>query len=226
MGTGRGHPDRGKLRVRRRPCLVCGTPSTTVPSTSCLLADTRTPSPSDRHSPRNACAGCAAEHRLATTRSSGDTSSPAVSADLTRVRTCTRCTRAATSSSARGQGGGCRTPFDETARLTAHLNARKSRPVVLVAADFSADAEVRYADVVARRDAIRAAWQAEGEPLLATGSTGQLVEHPLVKMLREHDLLCDRLGASVRRRHSGPAPSAVLTPTIGQSPASKLRAVK
>jgi hypothetical protein len=76
-------------------------------------------------------------------------------------------------------------------------------------ADFFEDAEVRYRDAVARRDAIRDAWQAEGSPLLATGSTGQLVEHPYVKMLREHDVLVDRLAASVRKRHRGPNPSAV-----------------
>jgi hypothetical protein len=59
-------------------------------------------------------------------------------------------------------------------------------------------------------------------PLLTTGSTGQLVEHPYMKMLREHDLLVDRLGAVLRKRHRGPQPSAVVTP----SPAAKLRAVK
>jgi hypothetical protein len=95
-----------------------------------------------------------------------------------------------------------------------------------VSADFSADAESRYAEAVARRDAIRDAWNAEGQPLLATGSTGQLVEHPLVKMLREHDLLVDRLAGAVRKRNRGPEPSAVLKPSIGASPATKLRAVR
>ncbi len=88
--------------------------------------------------------------------------------------------------------------------------------------DFFAEAEKsRYTEAVARRDAIRDAWEAEGAPLLASGSTGQLVEHPLVKMLREHDLLCDRLGGVIRKRHRGPQPSAVLQP----SPAAKLWAV-
>jgi hypothetical protein len=91
-----------------------------------------------------------------------------------------------------------------------------------VSADFFSEAESRYREAVYRRDAIREAWQAEGAPLLTTGSTGQLVEHPLVKMLREHDLLCDRLGAVIRKRHRGPQPSAVLKP----SPAAKLRAVR
>jgi hypothetical protein len=95
-----------------------------------------------------------------------------------------------------------------------------------VTADFFAEAEARYREAVARRDAIQAAWEAEGSPLLARGSTGQLVEHPLVKMLRDHDLLVDRLAAAARRAHRGPVPSAVLKPSIGESPAAKLRAVK
>ena len=90
----------------------------------------------------------------------------------------------------------------------------------------AADAESRYAEAVARRDAIREAWEAEGSPLLTTGSTGQLVEHPFVKMLRLHDLLVDRLAVAVRMRHRGPEPSAVIKPSIGESPAAKLRAVE
>jgi len=84
------------------------------------------------------------------------------------------------------------------------------------------DAEGRYLEAVGRRDAIRDTWEAEGRPLLTSGSTGQLVEHPLVKMLRDHDLLVDRLSAAPRDRRRGRPPSAVISP----SPASKLRAVK
>jgi hypothetical protein len=94
-----------------------------------------------------------------------------------------------------------------------------------VTATLDTDAEGRYADAVARRDAIRTAWEAEGSPLLTTGSTGQLVEHPFVKMLRLHDVLVDRLAHTVRKRHAGPEPSAVMKPSIGESPAAKLRAV-
>ena len=92
--------------------------------------------------------------------------------------------------------------------------------------DFFEDAERRYLEAVTRRDAIRDAWEADGSRLLATGSTGQLVEHPYLKMLRDHDLLVDRLGAVVvPRRHRGPEPSAVVKASIGESPAAKLRAV-
>jgi hypothetical protein len=91
-----------------------------------------------------------------------------------------------------------------------------------VSGDSFSEAEVRYSEAMARRDAIRDAWEAQGSPLLTTGSTGQLVEHPFVKMLREHDLLVDRLGSVIRKRHRGPEPSAVVTP----SPAAKLRALR
>jgi hypothetical protein len=88
-----------------------------------------------------------------------------------------------------------------------------------VTADFFSEAEGRYREAVARRDAIQEAWEAEGAPLLTTGSTGQLVEHPYVKMLRDHDLLVDRLGATVKKRHRGPDPSGVVKP----SPAARKR---
>jgi hypothetical protein len=78
-----------------------------------------------------------------------------------------------------------------------------------VSGDFFAEAEGRYAEAVARRDAIAEAWKAEGEPLLATGSTGQLVEHPFLRMLRDHDLLVDRLAARTRTSKLGRPPSAV-----------------
>jgi hypothetical protein len=91
-----------------------------------------------------------------------------------------------------------------------------------VSADFFSEAESRYTEAISRREAIGEAWEAAGSPLLAEGSTGQLVEHPYVKMLRDHDLLLDRLGAAARKRHRGPDPSGVVKP----SPASRLRAVR
>jgi hypothetical protein len=91
-------------------------------------------------------------------------------------------------------------------------------------ADFFAEAEARYREAGERRDAIRDQWEAEGSPLLATGSTGQLVEHPLVKMLREHDVLVDRLMQTTRKRNRGPEPSAVLKPS--PAAARRLKAVR
>jgi hypothetical protein len=70
------------------------------------------------------------------------------------------------------------------------------------------------------------AWQGEGCPLLDKGSKGQRVEHSYMRMLRLHDVLVDRLAAAMRVKHAGPEPSAVLIPSIGASPATRLRRVK
>ncbi|MGZ4394531.1 MAG: hypothetical protein ACXVZ2_04115 [Gaiellaceae bacterium] len=75
--------------------------------------------------------------------------------------------------------------------------------------DFLADAEACYLAACERRHAIWSAWIAEDSPLLSVGSTGQPIEHPLVRMLRDHDLLVDRLAAAAKVRHRGPVPSAV-----------------
>jgi len=85
--------------------------------------------------------------------------------------------------------------------------------------DQEADAITRYEEASARRAAIKELWDLEGSPLLSTGSQGQIVEHPLVKMLREHDLLVQKLSVDIKKSHRGPVPSAV----IRQSPAAKLR---
>ena len=73
---------------------------------------------------------------------------------------------------------------------------------------FSSEAEGRYLEAVARRDAIAEAWRAEGEPLLATGSTGQLVEHPFLRMLRDHDYSLI-VGGEDEASKMGRPPSAV-----------------
>jgi hypothetical protein len=139
--------------------------------------------------------------------------------------TCKRSADAATWFRELETGASEKSLDDFLAASLPHLSVRKFRSAVFVSADFSAEAEARYAEAVARPEAIRDAWEAEGSPLLATGSTGQLVEHPYVRMLREHDLLVDRLATAVKRRNRGPEPSAVLKPSIGKSPAAKLRAV-
>ncbi len=67
------------------------------------------------------------------------------------------------------------------------------------------DAVERYQGAVERRGLILEAWYELGRPILATGGqTGRnVVAHPLIQMLREADLLCDRLGKSVRQRRTG-----------------------
>lgn len=85
--------------------------------------------------------------------------------------------------------------------------------------------EQLHADALERLDSIKAQWVEAGSPLLANGSTGQLVEHPLVKMLREHEVLVARLAGDVRRKNRGPAPSAVLG-GVPASGSAKLRLAK
>ena len=78
--------------------------------------------------------------------------------------------------------------------------------------DHLADAEARYEAAVKRRASIAKEWNALGLPLFGEGSAGQLVEHPLVRMLREHDGLLDRLALPLRRAHRGPQSSTVVRP--------------
>ena len=118
-------------------------------------------------------------------------------------------------------GGGINTPGRDR-NTPRYLSEPKFDVLGFVSTDFFTEAENRYQETVERRNSIRDAWEAEGAPLLTTGSTGQLVEHPYVRMFREHDLLVDRLGAVIRKRHRGRQPSAVVTP----SPAARLRAVR
>lgn len=87
--------------------------------------------------------------------------------------------------------------------------------------DHEGEALSRYQEAQQRRDQIKSLWELEGSPLLSVGSTGQLIEHPLVKMLREHDLLVQKLAVDIRKAHRGPVPSAV----IKASPAARLREV-
>jgi hypothetical protein len=173
-----------------------------------------------RSSPRSSSAGSVIDLARRAILLSAATSFLEREADRRRERTRTPSTRAATLAGAGGYLENAEGPA-----VPRQLEARKFRFSDFVSADFFAEAEHRYLEAVARRDAISVAWEAENRPLLAVGSTGQLVEHPLVKMLREHDVLVDRLAASARRRHRGPEPSAVLKPTIGRSPAAKLRSV-
>lgn len=63
--------------------------------------------------------------------------------------------------------------------------------------DVFSDLENRYQDACARRQVVVEAWNLEGRPLLAAGSTGQLTEHPLMKQLNELDRLCDKLSQSL-----------------------------
>jgi hypothetical protein len=67
-----------------------------------------------------------------------------------------------------------------------------------------------YLDALERRAAILEEWQLRDEPLMSEGSKGQWIEHPSIKMLREHDELCSRLAV----------------PGVRRPKSSKLRSVK
>jgi hypothetical protein len=94
-----------------------------------------------------------------------------------------------------------------------------------MAPDFFANAERIYAEALERRDEIMAEWEELGRPKLERGSTGQLIEHPLVKMLREHEVIVAKLAVPLEKRHRGPDPSAVLR-GVGPSKSALLRLAK
>jgi hypothetical protein len=94
------------------------------------------------------------------------------------------------------------------------------------AGQISGDLEAVYAVALERLDAIREAWLEEGAPLIGTGSTGQEVEHPLCRLLRDSEAHVARLGEAVRRRAPGRPTEAVIGSMIGKSPGAKVRAIK
>jgi hypothetical protein len=61
-----------------------------------------------------------------------------------------------------------------------------------------------------------------GSPFLAQGSQGQEVEHPLMAMLRLHDVLCDKLARQLRNAPPGLSPRPWSEPAAG-SPGSSRR---
>jgi hypothetical protein len=69
-----------------------------------------------------------------------------------------------------------------------------------------------------RLEGIRATWVAEGCLLIGVGSTGQPVEHPLHKVLRDTELEVARLGQLVMaKRPPGRPMGANSAPHAGQS---------
>jgi hypothetical protein len=84
-----------------------------------------------------------------------------------------------------------------------------------------------YAAALQRLEEIRLAWEAEGKPLIALGSTGQQVESPLVRLLRESEAHVARLGEIMRRRSVGRPLSPDRAAYLGPPPAVvKLRGVR
>src|SRR5438067_4011890 len=94
------------------------------------------------------------------------------------------------------------------------------------AGDVSGDLEAVYVAALERLDAIRQAWFDEDQPLIGQGSTGQQVEHPLVRLLRDSEAHVAKLGAMVRARGMGRPQVAVFRGKLGLAPAAKLRTIK
>ena len=96
--------------------------------------------------------------------------------------------------------------------------------VVVARVEGEGDAAVLLVAARERYEGIVALWRGDGCEVLAKGSMGQWVEHPLVKMMREHEALIVKLeDAVLRRRHRGPEPVGLVTRGIGVSPAAKRR---
>ena len=80
---------------------------------------------------------------------------------------------------------------------------------------------------MARLAHVKRKWVAAGRPLTAIGSRGQEQAHHLWTMLEDTEKLAQSLRADLRKRHSGPAPSAQPgAGGLGPSPAAAIRAVK
>jgi hypothetical protein len=94
------------------------------------------------------------------------------------------------------------------------------------------DALERYWRAVELADAVRAEWEAAGRPLVVEWPNGTQSEAPLLRLLREAERDAERLARALPKptKRPGRNPVAVVTPTIGVSPAvrrrrGKLRAV-
>jgi hypothetical protein len=78
--------------------------------------------------------------------------------------------------------------------------------------DIELEALEAYEGAEERRQGIIAAWEEEGRPLISVGHTGQPVVHPLVKMINEAEVICDRLRQRVKPKRMGREPEAVIKP--------------
>jgi hypothetical protein len=95
------------------------------------------------------------------------------------------------------------------------------------------DAETAYQGAQERAMLLREEWARLERPVMATGSRGQPVIHPLLGAIAEAEVVADRLRQRLLKTHPGPQPSAVLgifsqrkpskPKPLGPSPAAVLR---
>ena len=80
--------------------------------------------------------------------------------------------------------------------------------------DLDQDAEEAYAATEERVRVLREEWERLARPVMAEGgATGRApVVHPLHKALNEAEARAERARETLRKKHPGPRPSAVLGP--------------
>ena len=77
--------------------------------------------------------------------------------------------------------------------------------------DLDQDALDAYERAHQQHELLTAQWEELGQPVLARGSKGQEVAHPLLGELRAAARLEDELRQQLRKKHRGPQPSAVVS---------------
>jgi hypothetical protein len=77
-------------------------------------------------------------------------------------------------------------------------------------ADIDSEAQERYRLACARLERVREAWEAADCPMTALSPRGVLGQHPLLKELRAHEHLVDRLYVHAKRSRMGRPPTAVM----------------
>jgi hypothetical protein len=73
---------------------------------------------------------------------------------------------------------------------------------------------------------VLANWEGEGRPLTYRQPNHVLGVHPAWKTVREAELDLARAREMVRVKHRGPGPRGVISQSIGESPAARLRSLK
>ena len=83
--------------------------------------------------------------------------------------------------------------------------------------DADADALEAYQAAQWRAKALRDFWDGDGQPVLCEGAAGQPRPHPLLGLIKDAELLADKLRQRVMIKYAGPDPVSV----IGKAPSAR-----
>jgi hypothetical protein len=83
-----------------------------------------------------------------------------------------------------------------------------------------------YERANARLELVLIKWEEAGRPLTYQQPNHVLCPHPLWTILREAERDQAKAQQAVRTKHRGRPPKAVITPSIGESPAAPLRSLE